>query len=138
MEIYSKVYKSEEIRIRTLRDKLYTAVRSNLDGARLNGTLEHRLYNNLNLKFDNVRSEDLLLELRDLAVSTGSACASESLKPSHVLKAIGLDDKQARSSIRIGLGRFTTEEEIEYAANRIIESVNKLRSISPIIKTKVH
>ncbi len=137
VEIYGDVRQKEEDQVRALRDNFYKKIISHLDGVHLNGKIEGRLYNNINLRFDGIRSEDLLLDLRDLALSTGSACASESVKPSHVLKAIGLNDAQARSSIRIGLGRFNTQEEIEYAANRIIESVNKLRSFSPITKIKV-
>ena len=138
VEIYLDEGHEEKKRITMMRDRLYADISENLEGVRLNGILEKRLYNNLNLRFDNIRSEDLLLEMRDLALSTGSACASESVKPSHVLKAIGLSDRQARSSVRIGLGRFTTEEEIEYASKRIIESVTKLRSVSPITKIEAN
>ncbi len=136
VEKYSKCMNEENARIKGLRDKLFKLLVSYLDGVRLNGGLENRLPNNLNLCFGGVKSESFITGLRDIAVSTGSACSSSSLKPSRVLKAIGLNDEDAKSSVRFGLGRFNTLEEIEYAASKIVEVVNKLRSISPAEELK--
>ena len=90
-----------------------------------------RLPNNLNLYFTYVKAENIIMEMRDIAVSTGAACTSASLKPNHVLKAIGLTGDEIKSSVRFGLGRFNTEEEVEYVITRIVETINKLRSCSP-------
>jgi len=124
----------ESMRIKSLRDKLYQGLVSYLDDVLLNGSLENRLPNNLNLCFKYVRSESFLSGLRDIALSTGSACSSAVPKPSRILKAIGLPDELAYSSIRLGIGRFNTEEEINYAISRIIETVINLRSLSPAKK----
>ncbi len=118
--------------IRKLRDKLHKGIVSNLENVHLNGSLNHRLSNNLNLSFEGVRAENLMLEMREIAVSSGAACSSETLKPSHVLQAIGLSEELAKSSIRFGLGRFNTEEEIDFVIQKIIATVKKLRSNSPI------
>jgi cysteine desulfurase len=131
VEICSRTKAEESKRIKSLRDKLYQGLVSYLDDVLLNGSLENRLPNNLNLCFKYVSSESFLSGLRDIAVSTGSACSSAVPKPSRILKAIGLSDELAYSSIRFGIGRFNTEEEIDYAISRIIETVTKLRSISP-------
>lgn len=114
----------------TLRDKFYKNIVSNLDGVSVNGTMKNRLPNNLNFFVDGVRADKLMLELRDLAFSNSSACASGSTKPSRILKAICLTDDQALSSVRFGFGRFNTIEEIEYASQRVIEAVNKLRTLN--------
>jgi cysteine desulfurase len=95
-----------------------------------------RLPGNLNLSFAYVEGESLLMGLKDIAVSTGSACTSASLEPSYVLKAIGLADELAYSAIRFGLGRFTTEEEIDYTVKRVVEEVRRLRDMSPVYKVK--
>jgi cysteine desulfurase len=97
----------------------------------VNGSLEHRLPGNLNVTFDGVDAAALLMSLPDIALSTGSACSSAIPEPSHVLRAIGLTDAAARSSVRIGLGRFNTEEEIDYASERLVEAVRKLRALTP-------
>ena len=114
----------------TLRDKFYKNIVSNLDGVSINGSMKDRLPNNLNFFVDGVRADKLMLELRDLAFSNSSACASGSTKPSRILKAIGLTDEQALSSVRFGFGRFNTSEDIDYASQRVIEAVNKLRTFN--------
>ena len=98
----------------------------------VNGSMEHRLPGNLNVSFTFVEGESMLMAIRDVAVSSGSACTSASLEPSYVLRAIGLDDENAHSSIRFGIGRFNTEEEIEKVADLVIRSVAKLRALSPL------
>jgi cysteine desulfurase len=128
-------FKVESEQIKYLRDKLLNGILSNIDEVEINGSMENRLNNNLNLSFAHVKSEFLLMELKnDIAVSTGSACTSASLKPSHVLKALGKKDHVSLSSIRFGLGRFTTENEIDYAIKVITKAVNKIRDESPAFK----
>jgi len=117
----------ESARISALRDRLLDRLRSALDGVRVNGTMEQRLPNNLHVSFEGVEGERLLMALGDLAVSTGSACASGSQAPSHVLQAIGVVGDEAGASIRFGLGRATTEDEIEFAAERVVTVVTALR-----------
>lgn len=136
VEICSENIGEESKRIKYLRDNLYKGLLSYLDDVLLNGSLENRLPNNLNLCFKYVRSENFLTEIRDIAISTGSACSSAVPKPSRILKAIGLSDELAYSSIRFGIGRFNTEEEIDYTIHRVVETVNKLRNISPAIKLR--
>jgi cysteine desulfurase len=114
----------------TLSDRFYKNIISNLDGVFINGSINQRLPNNLNFFVDGVRADKLMLELRDLAFSNSSACASGSTKPSRILKAIGLTDEQALCSVRFGFGRFNTKEEIEYASQKVIDSINKLRTFS--------
>ena len=94
------------------------------------------MYNNSNISFKGVGADSLIMSMREIAVSSGSACSSVSVKPSHVLKAIGLNDDLVKSSIRFGLGRFNTHEEIEYVINKVVEKVNYLRDISPAYKAK--
>jgi cysteine desulfurase len=130
-EICRLVMDDESARITEMRNKLYHGIVNNVDEVNINGSMENRLPNNLNLSFRYTKSENILLNMKDVAVSTGAACASASLKPSHVLKALGLMDDAIKSSIRISPGRFTTEEEIEYVIKRIVETVNKVRSYSP-------
>ena len=114
----------------SLRDKFYKNIVSNLNGVSINGSMKDRLPNNLNFFVDGVRADKLMLELRDLAFSNSSACSSGSTKPSRILKAIGLTDDQALSSVRFGFGRFNISEEIEYASQRVIDTVNKLRTFN--------
>jgi cysteine desulfurase len=121
----------EATRTRTLRERLYTQLITALDGVRVNGSLEHRLAGNLNLSFAGVDADALLTSLPDIALSTGSACSSASPEPSHVLRALGLTVEQARSSVRFGLGRFTTEDEVDYVARRVTEAVSLLRKSKP-------
>ena len=99
----------------------------------MNGSMEQRLPGNLNVSFDGVDAETLILSMPEIALSTGSACTSATVEPSHVLRALGLSDDRAHSSVRFGLGRFTTEEEVDYAAGRVVESVRKLRALSPML-----
>jgi cysteine desulfurase len=122
----------ESKRLAHLRDKLKAKLESALDEVYINGSFEHRLPHNLNMSFQYVEGESLLMGINDIAVSSGSACTSATLEPSYVLKALGLGDDLAHSSIRFGLGRFTTEEEIDYTASKLIDVVNKLRELSPL------
>ncbi len=114
-----------------LRDRLLNGVKE-MEAVTINGSLEQRIPHNLNISFAFVEGESLLMALKDLAVSSGSACTSASLEPSYVLRALGLDDELAHSSIRFSFGRFTTEEEIDYAIELIRVAVNKLRDMSPL------
>ena len=119
-------------RIKALRDRLRTKLEAGLDEVYLNGSWEHRLPNNLNMSFAYVEGESLLMGINDIAVSSGSACTSATLEPSYVLKALGLGDDIAHSSIRFGIGRFNTEEEIDYVADRLVDVVTRLRELSPL------
>ena len=112
----------------TLRDRFYKNIVSNLEGVFINGSIKERLPNNINFYIDGIRADKLMLELRVLAFSNSSACASGSSKPSRILKAIGLTDEQALSSVRFGFGRFNTIDEIEYASQKFIDTINKLRT----------
>ena len=103
----------------------------------LNGDLERRLPGNLNVSFAHVEGESLMMGLREIAVSSGSACSSATLEPSYVLRAIGVSDELAHSSIRFGLGRFNTEDEIDHAASRVIAEVRRLRALSPFYRPTV-
>ncbi len=131
-EIAQKEMPEESARMRRLRDKLRATLEANLEEVYINGTMEHRLPNNLNMSFAYVEGESLLMGINDIAVSSGSACTSATLEPSYVLKALGLGDDLAHTSIRFGLGRFNTEEEVDYVAQKMIDVVNKLRELSPL------
>jgi cysteine desulfurase len=120
------------VRLARLRDKLKAKLESELEEVYINGSMEHRLPGNLNMSFAYVEGESLLMGINDVAVSSGSACTSATLEPSYVLKALGLGDDLAHTSIRFGIGRFNTEEEIDYTANKVISVVNKLRELSPL------
>jgi cysteine desulfurase len=122
---------AETERIRMLRDRLLTALR-NVEEVYINGDLEHRVAGNLNISFNFVEGESLIMALKDIAVSSGSACTSASLEPSYVLRALGRNDELAHSSIRFTIGRFTTEEEIDYTARLVKDKVAKLRELSPL------
>jgi cysteine desulfurase len=134
VQLAAQQHGEESTHIAALRDKLEGQLLS-VEGARRNGHRTNRLYNNLNITFPYVHADDLMMALKnDVAISSGSACSSadlDSAKVSHVLKAIGLDDELARSTIRIGLGRFNTEEEVEYVSKKIVEAVRRLRESSP-------
>lgn len=120
----------ESPRIAALRDKLKHQLEENLDDVHVNGSIEHRLPGNLNIRFGGVDSESLLMGINDIAVSTGAACTAAKIEPSYVLKAMGLTDDQANSTLRFGIGRFNTEAEIDYTAERLIDTVKKLRELS--------
>jgi cysteine desulfurase len=130
-ELCQKEMAEESERLRRLRDKLKDAIANSLDGTSVNGSMIHRLPNNLNVSFAGVEGDALLMGINDVAVSSGSACTSATLEPSYVLRALGVPEDLAHSSIRFGIGRFNTNEEIEYAAARVIETVNRLRELSP-------
>ena len=123
---------AEAEKIRALRDRLYKKITAELDSVVLNGFAEHRLPGNLNISFAFVEGEGLMMAIKDVAVSSGSACTSASLEPSYVLHAMGIGDDLAHSSIRFGLGRFNTLEEVDYVADLVISKVNKLREMSPL------
>jgi cysteine desulfurase len=122
----------ESKRMAYLRDRLRSKLESQLDEVYVNGTMEQRVPNNLNISFAYVEGESLLMGINDIAVSSGSACTSATLEPSYVLKALGAGDDLAHSSIRFGLGRFNTEEEVDYVADKVIDVVKKLRELSPL------
>ena len=121
----------ENVRIKALRDRLYDGLKD-IEQVFVNGSTEHRVAGNLNISFAYVEGESLMMALKDLAVSSGSACTSASLEPSYVLRALGLNDELAHSSIRFSIGRFTTAEEIDYAIGLIRNSIGKLRDLSPL------
>jgi len=131
-EICQQEMPEEMARMARLRDRLKDKLLGSLDEVYINGSMERRLPNNLNVSFAFVEGESLLMGINDIAVSSGSACTSATLEPSYVLKALGKGDDLAHSSIRFGIGRFNTEEEIDYVGNRVVEVVNKLRELSPL------
>jgi cysteine desulfurase len=118
-------------KVRALRDRLKAKLESGIEGMLANGSMERRLPGNLNVSFAGVDAEALLTILPGVALSTGSACSSAAVAPSHVLRALGIGEQAARSSVRFGLGRFNTEDEVDYAAGQVIEAVRKLRSLAP-------
>ncbi len=122
----------ESKKIFALRERLRARFEKELDEVYVNGSLEHRLAGNLNISFEFVEGEGLMMAIKDVAVSSGSACTSASLEPSYVLRALGVGDELAHSSIRFGLGRFNTEEEVDYVADLVIAKVKKLRDVSPL------
>jgi cysteine desulfurase len=124
--------KAESARLLSLRERLRSKIMNELDEVYVNGSLEHRLPGNLNLSFNFVEGEGLMMAIKDVAVSSGSACTSASLEPSYVLRALGVGDELAHSSIRFGLGRFNTEEEVDFVADLMIEKVRRLRELSPL------
>jgi cysteine desulfurase len=115
-----------------MRERLRLTLERELDEVYINGDLEKRLPGNLNMSFAYVEGESLLMGIHDIAVSSGSACTSASLEPSYVLKALGVGEDLAHTSIRFGIGRFNTDEEVDYVANRVIEVVRRLRDLSPL------
>jgi cysteine desulfurase len=122
----------EAEQLANLRNKLYAGITERLDEVYLNGHPTERLPGNLNVSFAYVEGESLLMGINDVAVSSGSACTSATLEPSYVLRALGTNDELAHSSIRFGLGRFNTEEEVDYVTERVIKEVKRLRDMSPL------
>ncbi len=131
-EICMNEMAEESERLRRLRDRLKAGIEAKLDEVYVNGSMVHRLPHNLNLSFAYVEGESLLMGINDVAVSSGSACTSATLEPSYVLKALGVGEDLAHTSIRFGLGRFNTEEEVDYVVDRVVETVNRLRELSPL------
>jgi len=131
-ELCQQEMPEESKRMIALRERLKEHIFSRLDEVYINGSTIHRLPNNLNISFAFVEGESLLMGINDVAVSSGSACTSATLEPSYVLKALGVGEDLAHTSIRFGLGRFNTAEEVDYVANRVIEVVNRLRELSPL------
>jgi cysteine desulfurase len=129
--IYALEMREEAVRVGALRDRLKAILESELTGTSVNGSMESRLPGNLNISFQGVDGEALLTSLPGVAVSTGSACTSMSVEPSHVLLALGGGKAAAQSSLRFGLGRFNTEEEVDFAAERVVEAVRRLRQLTP-------
>jgi cysteine desulfurase len=121
----------ENVRLLALRNRLWDGVKS-MEEVYLNGDENHRLPGNANISFNFVEGESLIMSLKDLAVSSGSACTSASLEPSYVLRALGMNDELAHSSLRFGLGRFSTEEEVDFAIDCLKNAVGKLRELSPL------
>jgi cysteine desulfurase len=130
--IAAEEMEAESARLTALRNRLKARLEAALDSIHVNGSMEHRLPGNLNVSFAGVDGETLLMSLPDIAVSTVSACSSGSMSSSSVLRAIGATDDEAQASVRFGLGRFTTEEEVDYAAGRFVETVSRLRALSPV------
>ena len=130
--IASEEMPREACHLAGLRNRLRDRIMGRLDEVYINGTMEHRLPGNLNISFAYVEGESLLMGINDVAVSSGSACTSATLEPSYVLKALGTGDDLAHSSIRFGIGRFNTEAEIDYVADRVVETVQRLRELSPL------
>jgi cysteine desulfurase len=129
-EISQRVMEVEGARLAALRDRLQRQIFDSLDYVHLNGHPQRRLPNNLNVSFEFVEGESMLMSLKDIAVSSGSACTSASLEPSYVLRALGVGDALAHTSIRFGLGRWTTEAEVDYVAARTVENAKRLRGMS--------
>ncbi|KAI4351472.1 hypothetical protein L6164_005840 [Bauhinia variegata] len=131
-ELAMKEMEYEEKRVSALQERLLNGIREKLDGVVVNGSMERRYVGNLNLSFAYVEGESLLMGLKEVAVSSGSACTSASLEPSYVLRALGVDEDMAHTSIRFGIGRFTTEAEIDRAIELTVSQVEKLREMSPL------
>ena len=131
-EICMKEMDAEAKRLKKLQERMLTGLRAKLTDIVVNGDLEHRIPGNLNISFAYVEGESLLMGCKEIALSSGSACTSATLEPSYVLRALGVGAELAHSSIRFGLGRFTLDEEVDYAAKKIIETVTKLREMSPL------
>lgn len=135
-EIAQKEMAAEAERLTSLRERLKKKIVDQLEEVYINGHPTERLPGNMNMSFAYVEGESLLMALKEIAVSTGSACTSASLEPSHVLRAIGVEEELAHTSIRFGLGRFNTEEEVDYTVRRVVEEVRRLRELSPLYKAR--
>jgi cysteine desulfurase len=131
-ELCQQEMAQETAKLSCLRDRLKEGIMSKLDECYINGSMEHRLPHNINISFAFVEGESLLMGINDIAVSSGSACTSATLEPSYVLKALGVGEDLAHTSIRFGIGRFNTEEEVDYVVGRVVETVNRLRELSPL------
>jgi cysteine desulfurase len=131
-ELAAQTLPAEAAHLTALRDRMLKGLNARLDMLHLNGSMEHRLPGNLNVSFAYVEGEALMMAIKDVAVSSGSACTSASLEPSYVLRAIGVAEDLAHSSIRFGLGRFNTEEEVDYVVDLVSRAVSKLRTMSPL------
>jgi cysteine desulfurase len=131
-ELCSAEMVTEGKRLLALRERLREGIQSQVTDTFVNGSMEHRLPGNLNISFAYVEGEAMLMGLKDVAVSSGSACTSASLEPSYVLRAVGVEEEMAHTSIRFGLGRFNTEEEVDYVTKLVVGKVNKLRELSPL------
>ena len=131
-EIAGQEMAAESAKLFKMRERLRESIMSQLDETFINGSMEHRLPHNINISFAYVEGESLLMGINDIAVSSGSACTSATLEPSYVLKALGVGEDLAHTSIRFGLGRFNTDEEVDYVANRVVETVSRLRELSPL------
>lgn len=131
-EIAKKEMEYDSQRIKGLQERLLNGIREKIDSVVINGSIDRRYAGNLNLSFAHVEGESLLMGLKEVAVSSGSACTSASLEPSYVLRALGVEEDMAHTSIRYGIGRFTTEEEIDRAVERTVKQVERLREMSPL------
>ena len=134
--IAQKEMTGEAERLVALRERLKNGILSELDEVHINGHATERLAGNMNMSFAYVEGESLLMALKEIAVSTGSACTSASLEPSYVLRAMGVPDELAHTSIRFGLGRFNTEDEVDFTVRRVVEEVKRLRAISPLFRAR--
>jgi len=137
LELCCKSMDEESKRLSSYRDKMIAAFSTQLDAVHLNGHPTMRLPNNLNVSFAHVENDALMMSMKDVAVSTGSACSTANPEPSHVLKSLRFPPERLHSAIRFGLGRFTTEEEVDYVINRVVESVKKLRELSPAYQSRM-
>jgi cysteine desulfurase len=131
-ELCEQEMPAESARLATMRDRLQAGIMAALEESYLNGHPTNRLPGNLNISFAYVEGESLLMGMKEIALSSGSACTSATLEPSYVLRALGVGTELAHSSIRFGLGRFNTDEEIDYTIKKVIEIVTKLREMSPL------
>jgi cysteine desulfurase len=131
-ELCGEEMAQESARLSKMRDRLRESIMSRLDETFINGSETQRLPHNINISFAYVEGESLLMGINDIAVSSGSACTSATLEPSYVLKALGVGEDLAHTSIRFGLGRFNTDEEVDYVADRVVETVSRLRELSPL------
>ena len=131
-EICMKEMDAESKRLTVLRDRMLKGLKAKLPEIYVNGDLEHRIPGNLNISFAHVEGESLMMGIKNLSVSSGSACTSASLEPSYVLRALGVEEEMAHTSLRIGLGRFTTEHEVDTAVDELAHHVTKLREMSPL------
>ena len=131
-ELAEQEMEAENMRVLALRNRLQDGIFAKLTHVEVNGDLQQRLVGNLNISFDFVEGESMIMAIKDVAVSSGSACTSASLEPSYVLRALGVSEEQAHTSIRFGLGRFTTEEEVNFVIETVVKAVNRLRDMSPL------